>query len=86
MDCSISIDNVEDTIEDLEDLGFNIVVADTKELMEYLCSLSFAASTKVKKYVYRNIAKIFQPILYVMNWNILVYVALLWISFREQNQ
>lgn len=47
-------DNVEDTIEDLEDLGFNIVVADTKELMEYLCSLSFAASTKVKKYVYRE--------------------------------
>ena len=48
------LDNVEDTIEDLEDLGFNIVVADTKELMEYLCSLSFAASTKVKKYVYRE--------------------------------
>ena len=48
------MDNVEDTIEDLEDLGFNIVVADTKELMEYLCSLSFAASTKVKKYVYRE--------------------------------
>lgn len=48
------VDNVEDTIEDLEDLGFNIVVADTKELMEYLCSLSFAASTKVKKYVYRE--------------------------------
>lgn len=47
-------DNIEDTIEDLEDLGFNIVVADTKELMEYLCSLSFAASTKVKKYVYRE--------------------------------
>lgn len=47
-------DNVEDTIEDLEDLGFNIVVADTKELMEYLCSLSFAVSTKVKKYVYRE--------------------------------
>lgn len=47
-------DNVEDTIEDLEDLGFDIVVADTKELMEYLCSLSFAASTKVKKYVYRE--------------------------------
>lgn len=39
------LDNVEDTIEDLEDLGFNIVVADTKELMEYVCSLSFAAST-----------------------------------------
>lgn len=48
------LDNVEDTIEDLEDLGFNIVVADTKELMEYLCSLTFAASTKVKKYVYRE--------------------------------
>lgn len=48
------LDNVEDTIEDLEDLGFNIVVADTKELIEYLCSLSFAASTKVKKYVYRE--------------------------------
>ena len=48
------LDNVEDTIEDLEDLGFNIVVADTKELMEDLCSLSFAASTKVKKYVYRE--------------------------------
>lgn len=48
------LDNVEDTIEDLEDLGFNIVVADTKELMEYLCLLSFAASTKVKKYVYRE--------------------------------
>lgn len=48
------LDNVEDTIEDLEDLGFNIVVADTKELMEYLCSLSFVASTKVKKYVYRE--------------------------------
>lgn len=48
------LDNVEDTIEDLEDLGFNIVAADTKELMEYLCSLSFAASTKVKKYVYRE--------------------------------
>lgn len=48
------LDNVEDTIEDLEDLGFNIVVADTKELMEYLCSLSFAVSTKVKKYVYRE--------------------------------
>ncbi len=48
------LDNVEDTIEDLEDLGFNIVVADTKELREYLCSLSFVASTKVKKYVYRE--------------------------------
>lgn len=47
-------ENNEDAIEDLEDLGFNIIVADTKELMEYLCSLSFATSIKVKGYVYKE--------------------------------
>ncbi|MED9902576.1 MAG: SIR2 family protein [Lachnospiraceae bacterium] len=47
-------DKIEDTIEDLEDLGFNIIVADTKELMEYLCSLSFAAPIKIKEYVYKE--------------------------------
>lgn len=45
---------MDDYIEDLEDLGFNIVVADTKELMEYLCSLSFAVPAKVKGYVYKE--------------------------------
>lgn len=47
-------DNNEETIEDLEDLGFNIIIADTKELMEYLCSLTFAVSAKVKRHVYKE--------------------------------
>lgn len=47
-------DDMDDFIEDLEDLGFNIIIADTKELMEYLCSLSFAAPQKIKGYIYKE--------------------------------
>lgn len=47
-------ENMEDFIEDLEDLGFNIIVADTKDLIEYLCSLSFASPERVKGYVYKE--------------------------------
>lgn len=47
-------DNAEEFIEDLEDLDFNIIVADTKELIEYLCSLSFATQEKVHKYIYKE--------------------------------
>lgn len=47
-------EDMEDIIEDLEDLNFNIIVADTKELMEYLSSLSFAVPERVKGYVYKE--------------------------------
>lgn len=46
--------NMDDFIEDLCDLGFYIIVADTKELMEYLCSLSFATPSKVQGYIYKE--------------------------------
>lgn len=41
-------------IEDFEDLGFNIIEADTKELIQYLKVQSFARGTDIKKYVYRE--------------------------------
>lgn len=42
-------EDMEDTIEDLKDLGFNIIVADTKELLNYLSKMSFVDLPKVKK-------------------------------------
>lgn len=47
-------DDMDEFIEDLEDLGFNIIIADTKELLEYLCTMSFAAPQKVKGYIYKE--------------------------------
>lgn len=47
-------DDMDNTIEDFEDLGFNIIVADTKELIKYLCSLSFATLPKVSNNVYKE--------------------------------
>lgn len=41
-------------IEDFEDLGFNIIEADTKELIQYLKAQSFARGTDIKKYIYRE--------------------------------
>lgn len=47
-------ENMEDLIEEFQDLGFYIIVADTKELLNYLCQFSFATSRKVKKYIYKE--------------------------------
>ena len=41
-------------IEDFEDLGFNIIEADTKELIQYLKNQSYARGIDIKKYVYRE--------------------------------
>lgn len=41
-------------IEDFEDLGFNIIEADTKELIEYLGNQSFVKASETKKYIYRE--------------------------------
>lgn len=41
-------------IEDFEDIGFNIIEADTKELLMYLAEQSFAKEIKDDKYVYRK--------------------------------
>ena len=41
-------------IEDFEDLGFNIIEADTKELIQYLKDQSYARGVDIKKYVYRE--------------------------------
>lgn len=41
-------------IEDFEDLGFNIIEADTKELIQYLKVQSFAREIDIKKYIYRE--------------------------------
>lgn len=52
-------DDNEDYIEDLEDLGFSIIISDTKELIEYMSSLSFSATEKVSGYVYKEYRKSF---------------------------
>ena len=41
-------------IEDFEDLGFNIIEADTKELIGYLRNQSFVKASETKKYIYRE--------------------------------
>lgn len=41
-------------IEDFEDLGFNIIEADTKELIEYLGNQSFVRAIESKKYIYKE--------------------------------
>lgn len=43
-----------DLIEDLEDLGFNIIEADTKELIEYLSDMSFVSHSKTNKGIYKE--------------------------------
>ena len=41
-------------IEDFEDLGFNIIEADTKELINYLGNQSFVIQSINKKYIYKE--------------------------------
>lgn len=47
-------DDIDNMIEDFQELGFNIIVADTKELLNYICNLSFVNPIKVKKYIYKE--------------------------------
>jgi hypothetical protein len=53
-------------IEDFEDLGFNIIEADTKELIQYLGKQSFAKVLNDKKYIYREYREKF-PTNYICN-------------------
>lgn len=41
-------------IEDYEDMGFNIIEADTKELISYLGKQSFARNEEQDKYIYKE--------------------------------
>lgn len=54
-------------IEDFEDLGFNIIEADTKELIQYLGKQSFAKVLNDKNIFIENIEKSFRLIIYAMN-------------------
>ena len=52
-------ENMEDLIEEFQELGFNIIVADTKELLDYLCEFSFVAPKRIKEYIYKEYRKSF---------------------------
>lgn len=52
-------ENMEDLIEEFQELGFNIIVADTKELLDYLCGFSFVAPKRIKEYIYKEYRKSF---------------------------
>lgn len=47
-------DKSDELIEDYEDLGFNIIEADTKELLQRLCNMPFVNAPKVDKYIYKQ--------------------------------
>lgn len=54
-------------LEEYHDLGFNIIVADTKDLLIYLSKMPFVTKTDDNRYIYKKYKDSLQTILFVKN-------------------